>query len=48
MRAFARFTSRANGRSINTSIVEIYRFRDDQIIEADIYYKDPTAIRDLA
>jgi len=48
MRAFATFTSRATGRSLDTSIVEIYRFRDGQIVDADIYYKDPGAIRDLA
>ncbi|HEY1968988.1 MAG TPA: nuclear transport factor 2 family protein [Pseudonocardia sp.] len=47
MRAYATFTSRTSGRSVDTSIVEIYRFQDGQIVDADIYYKDPTAIRDL-
>lgn len=47
MRAFATFTSRASGQSLETSIVEIYRFRDGQIIDADIFYKDPSAIREL-
>ena len=47
MRAFARFTSRSTGRSLDTSIVEIYRFQDGQIVDADIYYKDPGAVREL-
>lgn len=47
MRAFATFTSRTTGRSLSTSIVEIYRFQDGQIVDADIYYKDPGAIRAL-
>ena len=47
MRAFATFTSRTTGRSLDTSIVEIYRFQDGQIVNADIYYKDPGAIQEL-
>jgi ketosteroid isomerase-like protein len=47
MRAFATFTSRATGRGLETSIVEIYRFRDGQIVDADIFYKDPSAVREL-
>jgi hypothetical protein len=47
MRAHATFTARATGRSLSTSIVEIYRFRDGQIVDADIFYKDPSAVRAL-
>ena len=47
MRAHATFTARATGRSLETSIVEIYRFADGQIVDADIYYKDPSGVREL-
>lgn len=48
MRAYATFTSRANGKSLDTVVVEMYRFRDGQIVDADIFYKDPGGIRELA
>jgi ketosteroid isomerase-like protein len=47
MRAHATFTAKATGRSLETSIVEIYRFADGRIVDADIYYKDPSGIREL-
>lgn len=28
-------------------MIEIYRFRDGLIVDADVYYKDPTAVHQL-
>lgn len=41
------FTSRATGRRLETSTVEIYRVKDGKITQGDVYYKDPLAVKDL-
>ena len=47
MRARMKFTLRASGESTEIGLVEIYTVRDAQIVELDIYYKDPSAIAAL-
>ena len=41
------FTSRASGKSVEMSLVEIYTVRDGLIVELDVYYKDPSAVTAL-
>lgn len=41
------FTSRKTGRSAETRVCELYRVHNDLIIGADLYYKDPAAVRAL-
>lgn len=43
----ATFTCRATGRSIRTSVVELWEVRDHLLIRADIYPKDTRAIYEL-
>jgi uncharacterized protein len=42
-----KFTSRASGKSVEMSLVEIYTVRDGLIVELDVYYKDPSAVAAL-
>jgi ketosteroid isomerase-like protein len=42
------FVSKATGRELPTTVVEIYTVRDGKIAYADVYYKDPGAVTDLA
>lgn len=42
-----RFTARASQRSVEMDLVEIYRITDAQIIDLDVYYKDPSAVNEL-
>jgi ketosteroid isomerase-like protein len=44
LNARARFTGRRSGRSAETSVIEVATVRDGQIVEIDIYYKDPSAV----
>jgi uncharacterized protein len=48
MRANVTFTSRATGRAVDTSVVEVYRVEEGLIVEVDVYYKNPEAIRTLS
>jgi ketosteroid isomerase-like protein len=48
MNAQVTFTSKATGRTLDMSIVEIYQARDGQLIDMDIYYKDTAAVCALA
>jgi uncharacterized protein len=41
------FISRASGKSVEMSLVEIYTVRDGRIAELDVYYKDPGAVAAL-
>src|SRR5205823_3276515 len=47
LRAPSRFTSHATGESVDVTVVELYFLRDGQIIEMDVYYKDPAAVAGL-
>ncbi len=47
MRSRVTFTSRASGKSVEMSLVEIYTVRDGLIVELDVYYKDPSAVTAL-
>jgi ketosteroid isomerase-like protein len=40
--------SRKSGRSIESTLVELYRTRDDQIVDIDVFYKDTMLISLLA
>jgi hypothetical protein len=42
-----RFTSRATGRSANMDVVELFTVRDGQIVDLDVYYRDPGAVAAL-
>lgn len=42
------YTAADTGKSAATSIVELYKVRDGQIAEVDVYLKDPSAIAALA
>jgi ketosteroid isomerase-like protein len=44
----ATFTSRKSGRQVSMPIVEVYKFLDGKIIDADVYYKDAGLIGELA
>jgi uncharacterized protein len=46
MRASLR--SKQTGLTLDTSIVELYRFTDGQIAGIDVYYKDTAAVAELA
>jgi ketosteroid isomerase-like protein len=48
MRANVTFTSRATGRAVDTSVVEVCRVEEGLVVEADVYYKNPEAIRTLS
>ena len=48
MNAQVTFTSKATGRTLDMSIVEIYQARDGKLIDMDIYYKDTAAVIALA
>jgi uncharacterized protein len=39
-----RFVARASGKHAEMDLVEIYRVSDGQIVELDVYYKDPSAV----
>ena len=43
----ATFISLNSGESVVLRLVEIYRVRDGQIVELDVYYKDPSAVSAL-
>jgi len=47
MRGRLKFTSRASGKSVEMSLVEIYTVRDGLIVELDLYDKDPSAVAAL-
>ena len=47
IRGRLKFTSRASGKSVEMSLVEIYTVRDGLIVELDVYYKDPSAVAAL-
>lgn len=42
-----RFTARASGRSVEMTLVELYRVSRGLIVELDVYYKDPSAVAAL-
>jgi ketosteroid isomerase-like protein len=44
----ASLRSKATGHTLDTSIVELYRFADGQISGIDVYYKDTLAVAQLA
>ncbi|MFE2999080.1 nuclear transport factor 2 family protein [Nocardia sp. NPDC059246] len=39
--------SKETGRTLDTSVVELYRFTDEQISGIDVFYKDTKAVVDL-
>jgi ketosteroid isomerase-like protein len=39
-----RFVARTSGKHAEMDLVEIYRVSDGQIVELDVYYKDPAAV----
>jgi uncharacterized protein len=41
------FTARTSGESVAMDLVELYKVHDGQIIELDVYYKDPAAVTAL-
>ena len=41
-----RFTSRATGKVAETRIVELFTVRDGQIVELDVFYKEPSRVTD--
>jgi len=41
------FTARISGESVAMDLVELYKVQDGQIIELDVYYKDPSAVTAL-
>ena len=43
----ASLRSKETGRSLDTKIVELYRFTDGQISSIDVFYKDTKAVADL-
>ena len=47
IRGRLKFTSRASGKSVEMSLVEIYTVREGLIVELDVYYKDPSAVAAL-
>jgi ketosteroid isomerase-like protein len=48
MRANIRVTSRKSGRSVESTLVELYQIRDGKIIDIDVFYKDAMEIFLLA
>jgi uncharacterized protein len=47
IRGRLKFTSRASGKSVEMSLVEIYTVHQGLIVELDVYYKDPAAVAAL-
>jgi uncharacterized protein len=41
---FADFTSRITNRTVSTSMVELYSFKEGRITQIDVYYKDVTKL----
>jgi ketosteroid isomerase-like protein len=41
------FTARSSRNSVEVDVVELYTVRDGQIVELDVYYKDPSAVAAL-
>ena len=41
------FTSRASGKSIETSVTEVFSVRDGLIVDLDVYYKNPSTVAAL-
>jgi uncharacterized protein len=41
------FTARSSDQSVETDVVELYTIKDGQIVELDVYYKDPLAVATL-
>jgi ketosteroid isomerase-like protein len=39
---FADFTSRVTNRTVSTSMVELYSFKEGRITQIDVYYNDVT------
>jgi ketosteroid isomerase-like protein len=48
MKAEVTFTSKASGRTLDMPVVELYRSRDGQLVDMDIFYKDTAAVLELA
>ncbi len=44
----SRFTWRATGQSVEMNVVEVATVRNGQIVDLDVYYKDPGALTALA
>ena len=44
IRILGRFTAKANGKSAETDLTNLYYVRNGRIAEIDVYYKDPAAI----
>jgi ketosteroid isomerase-like protein len=42
-----RFVARASGKQAEMDLVEIYQVSDGQIVDLDVYYKDPSAVAAL-
>ena len=42
-----KFTARTSGESVEMDLVELYKVHGAQIIELDVYYKDPAAVAAL-
>ncbi len=43
-RTVVRFTANASGEAVEMRVVEMSTVRDGEIVELDMYYKDPAAI----
>lgn len=43
-----RATNRTSGKAIDTQIAEIYTVRHGKVVDVDVYYRDPTAITEIA
>jgi ketosteroid isomerase-like protein len=44
----SRFTWRATGQSVEMNVVEVATLQNGQIVDLDVYYKDPGALSALA
>jgi uncharacterized protein len=42
-----KFTTRASGKSVEMSLVEVFTVHDGLITEIDVYYKNPSAVAEL-
>jgi ketosteroid isomerase-like protein len=47
MRYRLTFTSRASGKSVEMDVVEVFSIRDGLIVELDVFYRDPSAVKAL-
>ena len=39
------FTARASGESVEMTMAEVYTVRDGLILELDVFYKNPSAVK---